>query len=615
MASKVFLICMVASVIGLTNAVYNSERDASRFLQDSSIRLYHLYNEISNETYQIDDKLFFAALEDNGIAHRIANVILSVSKEARKYNTAGFKNLNVIKGIRKLRSADLFVLEDDFFSNLATSLLGLQGAATEKDVCSYMEPGNCNMALLPDIRKVFSNSLDPKELQYYWGEWRQKQLSSGNLKFMNIVELFRRAADLNGQSVREFWFRNYDDLEFFNDMEIVMGQLKPFYQEFHAYIRLELSRKYGTAVVNQEGPIPDHLIEQVLLQAWKKESVLSQSYPKERLPNLQEGLESQGFDIEKILEYAEDFYQSLGFEPIPKTIKENRFKFISQGVGKIGIDCKPDIFDKTSWIYMKYCKTSTFKRFLQTHGYMGRLHYALEKKNLPFYFFSSFNLEYPLGEAVILSASTPNHMNRAEILNHFNYTNELAMNRLFRMGVHTMFNVVQHFVNTKLMIDVLEARVPLERANQHYWKLMDEFAGIEPPVDRKLKYIDFSYKFFEDLAQNHQTRKFASEILGYQMYESFCLTSGGFVPDDPNKPLHACDFFGSKDVGTAMKKMMKMGSATSWRAAMSRAVQEFPAMSANSLLEYYKPLHIWLKERNSLSGTKIGWIPSTKVVL
>ncbi|XP_055919426.1 angiotensin-converting enzyme-like [Eupeodes corollae] len=612
----IWRLCFILSASFLfraVTAIYNSEKDAEIFLKESSIRQYRLYDEISNITYNIDDKLFFGALEERGMSQNIATLMLDITKEAKKYKTYQFDNPNVIKGIQKLRSADLFVLEEDFFNSLSTSLLALQKIATDKDICNYTQRNKCNMAYLPDIRKVFTNSMDPNELLYYWQELRQKQGSLAKNHLNNLVELFRKAAYSNGLSVRRFWFRTYEDLDFFTDMESAMHEIQPFYLEFHAYIRRELSKKYGSAVIDQTGPIPDHIVEQVMLQAWKKQGILSDSFPRQRLPNLKEGLESQGFDIGKTLKNAEDFYESLGFSAIPDKIKNQRFKEIPQAYA--GKDCKTDIFDKTPKVYMKYCKTSpSFKRFLQTHGSLGRIYYAMEKKDLPFYFFPSFDLEYPLGEAVILSASTPNHMNRAEILNNFNYTNELSMNRLFRMGVHTIFNIAQYFVNTKVVIDVLEGQVPIQLINQHYWKLMDEYAGIEPPVDRTTKSIDFSYKFFDDLSQNHQTRKFVSEILGYKMYESFCLKTGGFVPNDPNKPLHECDFYGNKDVGTAMRKMMKVGSTTTWRTAIAQIVPDSAPLSADSLLKYYKPLHEWLKEKNRLAGTVVGWTPSRKNV-
>lgn len=96
-------------------------------------------------------------------------------------------------------------------------------------------------------------------------------------------------------------------------------------------------------------------------------------------------------------------------------------------------DCKSDIFDITPHVYLKYCKKVDFRKFLQAHGFIGSIHYALQKKNLPYYYFPSYNLEFPVGEAVILSASTHKHLKNIGLLPNFKYKDDVMLNRLFRM--------------------------------------------------------------------------------------------------------------------------------------------------------------------------------------
>lgn len=96
-------------------------------------------------------------------------------------------------------------------------------------------------------------------------------------------------------------------------------------------------------------------------------------------------------------------------------------------------DCKSDIFDITPHVYLKYCKKVDFRKLLQAHGYMGSIHYALQKKELPYYYFPSYDLEFPVGEAVILSASTHKHLKSVGLLPDVNYKDDVMMNRLFRM--------------------------------------------------------------------------------------------------------------------------------------------------------------------------------------
>lgn len=121
----------------------------------------------------------------------------------------------------------------------------------------------------------------------------------------------------------------------------------------------------------------------------------------------------------------------------PSEFWEKRVKPESEEQG----DCKSDIFDITPHVYLKYCKKVDFRKFLQAHGYMGSIHYALQKKDLPYYYFPSYDLEFPVGEAVILSASTHKHLKSVGLLPDVKYKDDVMMNRLFRMvSFHVCFS-------------------------------------------------------------------------------------------------------------------------------------------------------------------------------
>lgn len=68
-----------------------------------------------------------------------------------------------------------------------------------------------------------------------------------------------------------------------------------------------------------------------------------------------------------------------------------------------------------------------------------------------------------------------------------------------------MLNIPLFFIHTKVMQDVLSGTIEMEGLNKHYWKLMEQYAGIEPPLNRDESDIDFPYKFYINLEDNHQT--------------------------------------------------------------------------------------------------------------
>lgn len=69
-----------------------------------------------------------------------------------------------------------------------------------------------------------------------------------------------------------------------------------------------------------------------------------------------------------------------------------------------------------------------------------------------------------------------------------------------------MLNIPLYFVHTKVMTDLLNGTVEIERINKHYWELMVKYAGVEPSSDRPESAIDFPYNFYLDMEENHQTK-------------------------------------------------------------------------------------------------------------
>ena len=84
-------------------------------------------------------------------------------------------------------------------------------------------------------------------------------------------------------------------------------------------------------------------------------------------------------------------------------------------------------------------------------------------------------------------------------------------------------------------------------------------------------------------------RYFTAHIYEYQFYKALCLVSKQYDPEDPEKPLHRCNFFGSKEAGDKLKSMLELGSSRPWKEAMEVMTGE-PKMNTDAFREYFKPL-------------------------
>ena len=76
---------------------------------------------------------------------------------------------------------------------------------------------------------------------------------------VHLLKFIRRAQELGFKNLADVWKSKYDQpgAEFEKDMDRVWTELKPLYQQLHCYVRTQLNRKYGDAVVPRTGPIPE----------------------------------------------------------------------------------------------------------------------------------------------------------------------------------------------------------------------------------------------------------------------------------------------------------------------------------------------------------------------
>ncbi|XP_023168345.2 angiotensin-converting enzyme [Drosophila hydei] len=605
---------LLIATIGLAAAAVSSsyDRQAKTFIDQSSERYFKLYNQIASETYSANNEEDFEALFSKLTnVKRIADELVGISREASNFDLSQVHDAELKLALQELRTAgDLFVLGEDYFSSVQMNLAALQKMSTDKDIEPYLggakmpNEDDSPLAYYPDIQKIVQRSNDVDELKYYWETWRDKNQIWASVNFYTIVQSYQKAAQILEIPVHQLWYR-YDSQEMLQQMEQAMAELKPAYQQLHAFVRQELHKKYGSDVVNANGPIPDHLFQQVLEQAWEEGSIIESYFPRKDLPQYDEFVKH--LSAKALVNESESFYTSLGFAPLSAEFHKNQLKEPNED--RPDDDCRPSLFDLTPHVYMMYCEKVSFRKLMQYHAHMARVYYAEQKKQLPSYYFKAYNLEYPVGEAVVLSASSPTHLTGRGLAKGVQFMEQMLMNRLFRMGIHTVLNIPLYYVHTKVMHDLLNGTVDMDTVNKHYWRLLELHAGIEPPTDRPEGAIDFPYKFYVNIEQNYQTKKFISEVLGYQFYRSLCQQA------NHRGQLHNCDFFGNFAVGNSLKAMMSLGSTKPWREVVGKILPKNTGLSSLALLEYYQPIVDWLKTHNKQTKVKIGWNSTQKKVV
>ena len=99
---------------------------------------------------------------------------------------------------------------------------------------------------------------------------------------------------------------------------------QPLYEQLHAYVRHRLYETYGE-IVDPEGPIPAHLLGNMWAQSWVNIADLVKPYPNKAGIEVTEEMKKQGWTPKIMFEKADDFFQSIGFEPMTQTFWEKRY--------------------------------------------------------------------------------------------------------------------------------------------------------------------------------------------------------------------------------------------------------------------------------------------------
>ena len=119
--------------------------------------------------------------------------------------------------------------------------------------------GNLIFAL--DIESVLASSKDYDELSYVWSEWRKvaaKPMRSAYENYVNLSNLAAQANDLNDMS--ELWVEPYETEDFPGQLEKILNETRPLYEQIHAFTRMKLRVRYGQTKIDSDTPIPASLL-------------------------------------------------------------------------------------------------------------------------------------------------------------------------------------------------------------------------------------------------------------------------------------------------------------------------------------------------------------------
>jgi len=448
------------------------------------------------------------------------------------------------------------------------------------------------------IEKLMGENRNPEQLKELWTGWHAVGAPMRK-RYARFVELSNQGArDMGFRDTGVLWRAGYDmpPDQFSADVDRLWEQVRPLYLSLYTFVRARLSQKYGPQVVTPDGPMRADLLGNPWAQTW------GNVFPLLGLPensggyDLAELLQAKNLDARGMVKYGENFYKSLGFDPLPKTFWE-RSLFVKPADRDVVCHASAWDIDNKDDVRIKMCIQIRAEDFVTIHHELGHNFYQRAYKNQPFLFENGANdgFHEAIGDTIAL-AITPEYLEKVGLLDKVPPP-EADIPILLQQALDRVA-----FLPFGLLIDqwrwkVFSGEIKPADYNKSWWDLRLKYQGVVPPVARSESDFDPCAKYH--VAGNvPYTRYFLAYIYEFQFYRAMCRESGF------KGPLNRCTFFGSKEAGAKLAKMLEMGQSKPWPDAMEALTGQREA-DAGAILEYFAPLKKWLDEQNK--GMKVGW--------
>lgn len=539
--------------------------------------------------------------KDN-VSLKFAEVVQQFSQEADLFDWRKFQDQALKRQFHYYAIANTAKLPKEKQKRLLEVQNKLETIYSIAEVCE--RPGHAKnecFPLEPDLYKIMSDSRDPAELRWAWKGWRASTGPKMKEFYRENIEILNEAARIEEFSDQgEFWRAPYetDDLE--QILVRLFNELKPLYEQLHAYVRRKLMKFYPKEEFPDAGHIPAHLLGNMWAQTWDNLAKELQPYPDAARVDVTTPLVEQGYNATGLSILADNFFQSLGLDPMSEEFWKN--SMLEKPKDGRNVVCHASAWDMTNGtdFRIKQCTEITGEWLEVTHHEMGHIQYFMEYRHQPMAYRDGANPGFheAIGDLIGISAASPSYLKSVGLLDKIESNYEADINYLMTQALVKIAFLPFGYLIDQWRWSVFRGDIPFENYNSAWWDLRCRFQGIYPPFARS------DEEHFDPGAKYHipanvpYIRYFVSFVLQFQFHKSLCAAA------NHEGPLYKCSIHGSKEAGEKLRNLLKLGSSVEWPIALEQ-VAGTREISAKPLFEYFKDLHDWLKKENE--GQKIGW--------
>lgn len=575
---------------GAANWVAMVEKDMYDFSVEAG-RVYWI-----NATYLTQDTDAMAAAVGAEGTEKSVNYAL----EAAKYATVPGLNAEVARKLDMLRNG--IVLPAPTTDGAATELNEI---ATRVNSQYGKGMGTLNGQPIngSDIEAEMGNiERSPAELAEMWSSWHTQVGAPMKDNYARMVEIANQgAAELGFSDTGAMWRSGYDmpPEEFSAELERMWQEVAPLYQSLHTYVRTKLNEKHGDAVQPATGPIRADLLGNMWAQEWGNiYPLVAPDGAGDIGYDLTDLIEAKGYSEVDMVKVGEQFFSSLGFEPLPDTFYE-RSLFTKPADRDVVCHASAWDLDNKDDIRIKMCIKRNADDFTTIHHELGHNYYQRAYNEQDYLHLNGANdgFHEAIGDMIALSI-TPEYLVQIDMLDRADVPGaDKDIGLLLRQAMDKIAFLPFGLLVDKWRWGVFDGSITPDTYNSAWHELKEEYQGITPPTGRPADAFDPGAKYHIP-GNTPYTRYFLARILQFQFYKAACDQAGW------GGPLHRCSFYGNEVVGKNLNAMLEMGASKPWPDALE-AFTGTREMSGAALVEYFAPLKAWLDEQNE--GVEAGW--------
>jgi peptidyl-dipeptidase A len=478
-------------------------------------------------------------------------------------------------------------------ARITTELAGLYGAG------KYCPGDGRECMALGELEDILAKSRDYDENLEAWVGWRtiSPPMRDGYRRFAELAN--EGAIELGYADLGEMWRAEYDmsPAEFEQEALRLYRQVEPLYNELHCYARSQLAKHYGEDKVPLDAPIPAHLLGNMGSQTWDNIYQLLEPYPGVGDVDVDSTLERENYTPQQMVQSAEGFYVSLGFDPLPDTFWD-RSMFSKPADRDVICHASAWGLDGGKDLRIKMCIKQTYEELRVIYHELGHNIYQRAYSIQPPLFQGSAHggFHEAIGDTVTLSM-TPGYLQEVGLIEDAEDSYEAIINRQMQRALAGISVLPWAKLVDEWRWGVFSGAIKPEDYNKAWWELRTKYQGIVAPVERTEADFDPGAKYHIP-GNTSYSRYFLARILQFQFQRALCETAGH------DGPLHACSVYNSKEAGAKLQAMLEAGSSQPWQDTLEKLTGA-RQMDASAIIDYFEPLMGWLQEKNE--GMNCGW--------